>query len=395
MKCFKGILALVASFVLVSGVFADNKTDEIEKQVRELKAKVNSLEDLSTTLAAEDKVNPFLTVSGYIEMSIGQAEWEEDDEGDDADTTWMDVGIVEFVFDFDFSDNLSASIHIESAKDFPFRDDGFSDDPDDGDTDYSDSLSTPEIEEAWFKWNFSQVEGLSLKAGIQDSAVGLEASEAVDLYQWSNAQYYAGYNSGHNNEGQGIPTYVSGLTLAYETEQFYGSIGVYDGLGLKETGDPIGDGNIDEFGFILKLGAKIGENGTIQFAYGQEDEDEEDGGDNSTEFWNIWATYTIGQFEVAAEYLQMEEDDTDEDMMGYILRGTWNINDKWSLTVRYDYIEQDDDDHNADTIIISPAYKVSDNLLILAEIGMRDGEQHNGSDDLEHDWFVIEAFLTF
>ena len=370
----KHILSLITVLGLITtlSVFADNKTDQIAKQVKELEARVNSLDDLSTTLAAEDKVNAWLTLSGYIEMSAGTISIEDDNDSDDAEATFMNVGIVEFVFDFDFSDQLSASIHVTSEADV----DGPDFEPFEN---YSASLGPLFIEEAWLKWTFASVEGLSLRAGIMDYGPGLEATEAVDLYQYSTA-VITGF----------LPAYAQGLQLAYETEKFSVTLSLVDSFGSTAGigGTPAIDGNIDEFGFMISGSVKIGENGTLAAAFGTEE----------STFFDIWATYVMGQFEVAAEYVQWETEGDgpfdEQDWMGFILRGTWSINDKWSVTVRYDWAEDDENDIETNQFIISPAVTVSENLLILAEFGVLTEEDAAG-DEIETTIFVIEAFLTF
>jgi outer membrane murein-binding lipoprotein Lpp len=394
MKCFKGILALVASVVLATSAFADNKADQMEKEIRELKAQVSALEGqsidrLDALGASEDKVNPWLHLHGYIEMSAGT--YTEDDGGTDEEGTWMDVGEVEFVFDFDFSDNLSARILLKSYKD-----------PEIGtgpeDNGYSASINDhgPEIEEAWFKWSFSQVEGLSLKAGLQEINPGLEAAQSVNLYQFSRASL------AETPPVSMIPLYSQGLTLAFENEQFMVSLSILDGFDNNNFNDNSPDGNIDEFAFLLR-GVYTGvENLTVSVAYGMEDADEEDSDTVSQEFFDLWATYTVGQFEIAGEFVMAERDffgSVSLDQMAFILRGTFNIIDKWGVGLRYDYSVGVWEyiglaDRETDGISLTGSVAVSDNLSVLLEIGTRTSE-FDGGGDVDEDWVVLEAFLTF
>lgn len=359
MKCFKKILTAGASLAFACTAFANNKADQLDKQIRELKQQIEaiesrqSLDKLDVTQAAEGKVNEWLTLSGYIEQSFLSSETDDPPFMED-DSDSMSVGIVDLDFSFDFGDGFTAFIDVTA---------------DGGDLDMY-------VEQAWGNYEFGE-SGFSLKFGRQDVGIGLEANEAVDLYQFSVAFF---------NELGFMPSYAQGLTATYATEKFAVRAGVYDGL----WGDANG-GGADDFGYQLGLNVKPIEGLEIDAAYAHEDEED---GDEETDLFNIWLTYAIGEkFEVAAEYAFLELDEADVEYDHFILRGTYKINDKWSVTVRWDHLE-DDDDLDVDTFIISPAVQINEHLLILAELGIRDGD-YNASYDLEQEWIALEAFITF
>ena len=77
--------------------------------------------------AGEDKVNAFLTLSGYIEATAGHYEDKDDwfDDSDEPDETdWMSIDTVGFIFSFDFNGFLELKqlsfASVRSGLLFPF-----------------------------------------------------------------------------------------------------------------------------------------------------------------------------------------------------------------------------------------------------------------------------------
>ena len=56
--------------------------------------------------------------------------------------------------------------------------------------------------------------------------------------------------------------------------------------------------------------------------------------------------------------------------------------------------EATNNDEEQEGFAISASVVVSENLLILAEFGKKEIELDGGG-DIDEDWFVIEAFITF
>ena len=380
MKYFTSLFTLLTAFAVTAIAQAGN-LDKQELEIIELKQRINqleknqSLDELDYLNAGEGKINEWLTLSGYIEMSFLSSEFDDGTTTTDADS--MGVGIVDLDFSFDFSDNFKAFIDVTA---------------DDGGLDLY-------VQEAWGQYFFYD-NVFSLRFGRQDVAIGLEASEAVNLYQFSNAAFYEfGY----------MPNYTQGIMAIYERDKFTLRAGFFDGLwstagnayGLFESIEGGANGSDVDTHMAIMLSAtiKFNEGGTIQATYAYEEE-EDATHDDEWELFSFWITQKIGEkFEIAAElsFFEEQENTTDSEIMHALIRGTYQINDKWSVTLRYDRVEEDEvdatDDEKVDSFIISPAVKVNDHLSILFEAGWRDGD--GDFDDVEEEWYALEAFITF
>ena len=109
---------------------------------------------------------------------------------------------------------------------------------------------------------------------------------------------------------------------------------------------------------------------------------------NCSDIFNIHATYVLGQVTLSAEWNDFE-DGAGKDGDGYLILGTYSLNDKTSIAVRYSEVDADGTASDLDKFTVSPTYSVTDNLR--AGLEYSTGEYN----DKDVDVFALEAILTF
>jgi hypothetical protein len=293
-----------------------------------------------------------LSVTGFVDMSYTSLDV--DGAGSNANSFGIDQ--VETDFMYAGSNGISAQVDIEfgeDASDLGGTDDTF-------------------VEQAFITKKFS--DAFSLKAGRFLSYSGWETEEPTGLFQYSGvgyAKYFYGY-------------YQQGVSASYSTDKFavMGSV-VNDVFGY--AGGPI-ESDTDDLGYELGVAIMPMEGLTAKAFYMTDKKTDRD-------VINVWASYAIADFTLAAEY-----NDGDFDAAGkgdgYLLMGNYAMG-KFGITVRY----HDWDIENAlgasidkvNGFTVSPSYKAGDNLLLVAEF-RSDNVKAGGADSK---LIALEALFTF
>lgn len=296
-----------------------------------------SLGAATTAQAAEDDK---LSISGFIDMSMGYV----DTDGGDSDS-FAGLDQVEINVSYDFGNKLKAFVDVEYQ------------DADKGAVD---------VEQAFITYDLTSE--FSIKAGRFLSYSGWETEEPTGLFQYSGTGYapafYGYYQQGvsalYNGDGYALAVSVVN-DLAGPTETDAGQLGVETMLALMPT-----------------------DNVTIKGFYSVE-------GDK--ELVNVWASYSMDALTLAAE-INTAEDSVFEgsEADGYLLMANYAF-ETWGLTVRYHDWEIEDATgaifEDASGITISPSYAVNDNLLMVFEYRMDE------VNDVDADSIAVEALITF
>jgi hypothetical protein len=298
-----------------------------------------------------------LTLNGFIDMSLTRVEPE-----DGKSDTSSGLDQFELQFMYDFGEGLTANVDIE------YQDDG------DGET--------TDVEQAYISYAIS--EALSIKAGRFLSYSGWETEEPTGLYQFSGTGY-AKYFYG---------AYQQGVSVYYGTDLFSAAVSVVNDIGTL-TGD---FRDAEDPAVELMAAIHPGDAWTLKAFYMAEESEinEED-----TQLFNVWSSYVIGDLTLAAEANYSENAGAavaiagdEAEAQGFLLMANYAMGD-WGFTVRYHESEVETEGgttvEDISAITFSPSYKVSDNLLIVAEYRM-DEEDVSGN---EFDSYAIEALVTF
>lgn len=309
---------------------------------------------------AEMELAEGLSVSGFLDMSYIYVD-------DDAEeSTLKEFGIDQFEMNFLYTgaNGVSAQVDIEY-----------------GENGTGNGEDETFVEQAFITKQVN--DRFSVKAGRFLSYSGWETEEPTGLYQYSGTGYGAYFYGGYQ---QGISAYYDAGIVA-----FMASV-------VNSAFNPI-ERDTTTLGTELGLAIEPLEGWTAKLFYIQDDE---------TDLINFWTSYQVSNFTFAAEYNVGDYGDNfdidgDGDMPaadnvdgdGYLLMANYATGN-FGITLRYhDYSLEGEFLGGTGTLIensgftISPSYKVSDNLLLVAEYRM----DEFGDEDVNS--FALEALFTF
>jgi hypothetical protein len=295
---------------------------------------------------AQIAVGENLTISGFVDASYSDVS---DDTTGVADSKSIAVDQVEIDFDLSL-DGVSASVQVESTG---------------GD------LS---LEQAYASLDVS---GITLSGGRMLNLLGFEGDEATNTLQRS-AAYSLGANGGGYDPGS---QYENGLRAATSQGDFSIAGSIYAGLYASDASSSTDD-------VAYEIAASYSGIENLSLSVGYAEDNNVTAGTTMANVVNIHAGYALGQLNLAAEWNSFE-DGAGNDGDAYLLVGTYAVNDKTGLTVRYSEVDAEGTTSDLEKFTISPNYAVSDNLS--ARVEYSTGE-YNGNDV---DVFAVEGILTF
>jgi len=295
---------------------------------------------------ADIELGKGFSVSGFADMSA----WSLNPKG--GGSTVDSAGIDQFETDFMWSgsNGVSARVDIEYGENFEGSgDDTF-------------------VEQAYV--TKALTEQFSVKFGRFLSYTGWETEEPTGLFQYS-ASGYAPYFYGY---------YQNGVSAYYKG-------GKFDLMASVVTSDfnPL-DRDAKKLGY--ELGAAIMPvEGLTAKAFYMKDKD------SDTDIVNLWASYSAKGFTFAAEY-NTANYAAGADGDGFLLMGNY-ASGPWGLTVRYVNFDIKNgagaSTLKTQSFTLSPNYKASDNLLMVAEI-RKDKVKVGGPDTTQ---IALEALFSF
>ena len=349
-------------------------------------------------------VNDFLSFEGFVDSSYSTNQ--SDIEGTKESDNSFQVDQVEISWLFDF-DAVTAQIDLEYE------------DGDDGDNDG--------VEQAFV--NYALGNGDVVTAGRYASMLGFEAFEPTGLYQYSTAYDFSGILADANTaiqaldgigatsnienvvDGLATSEYVQGVKYTRTTDTTFFGISLQD-QAFGNDGDRLGgdsDSDLDQdSSFAVEVAGSIDlGNGFTVFAGGAFEDAES--GDN--QLINAYVTYETGAWLFAAEVNVSELDgvalrldgvnlEGDVDGLSAMLMANYAYSDVASVTARISSLDYDASGVDLELFKYTVAhnYALSDNLLLVTEISLDDGEldiDGVGNADGDNLTLAVELLFSF
>ncbi len=301
---------------------------------------------------ADIELGEGLSVTGFVDMSFESL----DVDVDGADTTHeFKIDQVETDFLYTGKDGVTAQVDIQYSRN-------------------ADGSETTFVEQAFITKDFGG--GLSVTGGRFLSYSGWETAEPTGLYQFSGTGYGDAFYGG----------YQQGVSAYYDTDSVDFMFSV-----VNDAFDP---NESDNEKLAVEAGVALtpAEGLTAKLFYISDDE---------TDLINVWASYEVSGWTLAAEYNMGDYGSAGKDLGfgtpveeadGYLLMANYAWSD-FGITARYhDWSAEDifGNTNNEDSAItIAPSYSVSDNLLLVAELRLND------TNDVDSTAIALEALFTF
>jgi len=310
---------------------------------------------------AQIAIGENLTISGFVDASY-ISESVDVPAGGVTDNDEMELNQVEVDFKFSY-DNLNAEVHLQSN----------------GLGAATPGVDLIELEQAFIS---TDIGSITVSAGRMLNLLGFESDEPTGLYQATNA-----YSSISGSLNDNTRSYNDGIRGAYSQGDFAISASITDALG-DSTGatTSTGLGDADEVAFDVLLSYNGIENLAIALGYSDE-------GDNDEEIVNVYATYLLGQFTIAGEYIDVDNTAVTGDQDQYLILLNYTINDDLSITGRYSEIDSNDTTENLEKSTVALNYSISDNLSTVIEYSSADVGA--GATKRDEDVLELQGIFTF
>lgn len=376
----------------------------------------------SSFSTAEIVINDFLSFEGFVDMSYTNSNQDNDLEvaanREDSENSYQ-VDQVEISWLFDFSP-VTAQIDLEYE---------------DGDNNGNGGNGDTEVEQAFVTYSLDS--HAAITAGRYASMLGFEAFEPTGLYQYSFA-----YDM-ELGDLSVLPAYSQGIKYTHTTDTTFFGISLQDSVydtGDNRLGGDNNDGQVSTFGVEIAGSIDFG-NGLTWFAGAAFEQNDDDNLDGHT--FNTYLTYETGAWLFAAELnvgnredgsaltayldgpvnnavenfigLNPGSDFAEESVMQFLLMANYAYSDAASLTARLSYSDHESDytatrgagptlaaasDHvDADFLkfTLAHSYAFTDNLLLVAELSVVDGEFDfdRGNADYDAVEGAVELLFTF
>lgn len=304
-----------------------------------------------------------LTLGGFIDISTT---YTDPDGGPSESSTGLDQ--VELNFMYTFSDKLSAVLDLE------YQDDGRTTTDSNGDT--TEVGARVDFEQAYF--NYEIIDGLSVKAGRFLSYSGWETEDPTGLFQYSGTGYAAYFYGG----------YQQGVSTKYSHDIFDVAVSVVNSLGDLE-----GENRDSRHPAVETMFALHPVDFWTLKAFYLTDKD---AAGETISMVNLWTSFNFGGFTIGLEGNSAKNSAfTDSKATGYLAMVNYAIGD-FGITFRYHAWEVENDATGVTTeemkgFTLSPSYKVSDNLLLVAEVRLDTDELT----DQDTTTYALEALISF
>jgi hypothetical protein len=337
---------------------------------------------------AEIKINDFLSLEGFVDMSYSHTDI--DDAGSD-NSFAVDQTEIDLLFNFGKVTGRADIEYLGGANE------------------------DANLEQAFATYDLGN--GRSITAGRYESALGLEAKEPTGLYQYSTA-----YDMGAadiNDGGLGgvdiLPQYGQGVKLTQVSGDNVYSLSVQDESFENDGGRLGGDDQSNDGGedssYSIEAAASIALGDGMTWFLGGAYEDS-DTDDNNTYVLNTHLLVESGALTWGAEVSYGDAEGgfsnglgrdsvgaTDEEVLQALLMANYAYSDCCSITGRISYSDHEGEvgaaDVDADFLKYTLAhnYAVTDNLAVITEISLVDGEVADA--DYEALVGAVEVLFTF
>ena len=354
----------------------------------------SALAAASSLATAEIKINEFLSFEGFVDMSYVHSDGELDGDGETDNSFGVDQVEIDWLFNFG---KVTAQVDLEYEGD-------------NGRGDANDSDGGVEVEQAFVSYDLGN--GASITAGRYESMLGLEAKEPTGLYQYSTAYSLDGeFGLPGSSSVSILPDYAQGVKYTRESNGTFFGISIQDQSFDTDSGRFGGDGNDDNdssYGIEVAFSTELSDGLTFFLGGAYEDVENNAGDDTDTWVINSYVTYETGAWTFGAELNYGESDAngpaeaitqfglTGEETTQGLIMANYAYSDCCSVTGRISYSEHDADggvEADFTKYTLAHNYAVSDNLAIITEVSLVDGEL--AGDDAEATTGAVEVLFTF
>lgn len=323
----------------------------------------------SSFSTAEIVINDFLSFEGFVDMSYSMTEQEVGSNSESDNSYAIDQVEISWLFDFD-----PVTAQIDLAYEGTDGDHGI-------------------VEQAFATYHLNN--GGAITAGRFESMLGFEAFEPTGLYQYSFAYNAAeDVNSVLGIDGGILPRYDQGVKYTYEGDTTFFGVSLVEDFSTGRLG---GD---DFSGFGIEVaGTLYFDNGFSWFAGGRYSDIDSTTVD-SRYVLDTYVTFETGAWFFAAELVYGETEFSsgvsDTEVTQALIMANFAYSDAASVTGRLSYVEADYGTVEEDFVkyTVAHGYAFTDNLFLVNEISLVDGET-TGSSDYEELTFVTELIFSF
>ena len=347
----------------------------------------SALAAASSLATAEIKINEFLSFAGFVDSSYSHTNI---DDGGSENSFAVDQVEIDWMFNFG---KVTGQVDLEYL----------------GGTTGDDSTN---VEQAFVSYDLGN--GLSVTAGKYESTLGLEAKEPTGLYQYSTA-----YNVGETNDGDGglggldiLPQYAQGVKLTKVSGDNVFSLSVqdesFDNDGGRLGGD---DAAPSDSSYAIEGSASlaVGDGMTLFLGGAYEDSDTDENntyvlnghlsGGSGALIWGVEVNYGDAEGGFTNGLGRSGVDATDEQVTQALVMANYAYSDCCSVTGRISYSDHEATDAGGDIdadflkYTLAHNYAVTDNLAVITEVSLVDGELDGG--DYEALVGAVEVLFTF
>ena len=332
----------------------------------------SALAAASSLATAEIKINEFLSVAGFVDMSYSHTDTDSDSDGKSSDNNFS-IDQVEIDWMFNFG-KVTGQIDIE----YEGRQTqvAYDDNPD-----FTGTGDGVVIEQAFVSYDLGN--GAALTMGRYESMLGLEAKEPTGLYQFSTA--YDGLSF--------LPQYGQGVKYTGQSGDVSYGVSLQD-ESFANGGSNLGGADDNDGSYSIEAAVSL-TSGNFTYSLGGAFEDADEAGDNS--IINAHVTYVSGAWTLGAEYNVADiESAGDLEIDSWLAMANYAYSDCCSVTGRVSGIDAEAggfDIGDAIKYTIAHNYALSDNLAIITEVSYVDGELFDVDGDSTTG--AVEVLFTF
>ena len=205
------------------------------------------------------------------------------------------------------------------------------------------------LEQIFLKWDITQK--MSLKGGVFNNKLGFEREDAPDLYQITHGQLWDVWNASTAEGGNNL----QGLELNFQLDNINLILGY-----LNDLNDTPEENS-------LEVAAEINATKELDITLGLITQDQ-----NLETIFDVFVSYKVQKLLFAGE-LMIADEQLDN---GLMLMANFQIDDKLSVTIRYDLVSYESTFLAEDTSSLTFAglYSVSKNLFVNAEVRLNDDD---------------------
>jgi len=203
------------------------------------------------------------------------------------------------------------------------------------------------LEQIYMKWDINKE--AAVKGGVFNNKLTFEKEDAPDLYQITHGQLWDIWNMSTAENGNNL----QGIEFSYQVKK----VNLFVGF-LNDLGDTVEKNSVE-------IAAEIGSAEDLDITLGLITQDQ-----NLETMIDLSASYRVKKLLLAGELL-LPDKQIDN---GIMLMANFQLDDKLSLTLRYDEVNYDNTFVSEDTSSLTFAgiYNINSNLRAKAEIRLND-----------------------